>query len=157
MVSVWPSCTPSSLPFLPSSAFLPPLSSALPSLSSLSCLHLSGLFSPFWYLSLPQFLYFPPSTCCTLLPVFLSLSSKPRLCQGSMTSPTQNPRAGRGLWEASADSVENVCMDWSHSYTWGALCSDLLLAKPVPEESALRPGTARDQVQPEVRIAVWEN
>lgn len=41
-------------------------------------------------------------------------------------------------------------MDWSHSYTWGGLCSDLFLAKPVPEESALgstlqRPGTARGQ------------
>lgn len=72
------------------------------------------------------------------------------------STPTPRSRAGRGVWGALTSSMENVCTAWGHSCAWGALCSGLSLAKPVPEESSLgpthqRPGTAK------IRTAVWEN
>lgn len=99
------------------------------------CLLLPGFLSPFWcHLSLGFCVSHLP---LVLLPLSFSASS-PSSGFDREAHSIPHPRAGWGLWGASTDYAENVCLDQSNSCVWGALCSDFSLVMSETEESALR-------------------
>lgn len=126
--------------------------------------HAFGFLGPFRCSSLPRFLYFLPPSCllacslsCSLLPVFLSLSSKPRprLCQGSAPLPhtSELGEVCRELWSTlwrmhaqtgvipvHGEHLAQICL-------WSSQCLKSLHWSP----------HSRDQALPEVRTVVWEN